>query len=99
MNDGDALSVARSRLRAHLEALVGPGPILRFEEALTHASFANETGAHDNQRLEFLGDSVLGLCVSEMLVLAHPAADEALWSMPKLSRRGRAASTWVYASR
>jgi ribonuclease-3 len=76
MNDDDALSAARSRLRAHLEALVGSGPILRFEEALTHASFANETGAHDNQRLEFLGDSVLGLCVSEMLVLAHPAADE-----------------------
>jgi ribonuclease-3 len=76
MNEAEALSAARSRLRAHIETLVGAGLIPRYEEALTHASFANETGAHDNQRLEFLGDSVLGLCVSEMLVSAHPAADE-----------------------
>ena len=76
MNDSDALSAARIRLQRRLEALVGPSPVARFEEALTHASFANETGARDNQRLEFLGDSVLGLCVSEMLVLAHPEADE-----------------------
>jgi ribonuclease-3 len=76
MNDADRLSKARSELRSHLETLVGPGEIPRYEEALTHASFANETGAHDNQRLEFLGDSVLGLCVSEMLIAAHPAADE-----------------------
>jgi ribonuclease III len=76
MNDADRLSKARSELWSHLETLVGPGEIPRYEEALTHASFANETGAHDNQRLEFLGDSVLGLCVSEMLIAAHPAADE-----------------------
>jgi ribonuclease III len=76
MNDAETLAEARGRLRAHVEALVGPGPIARFEEALTHASLANETGAPDNQRLEFLGDAALGLCVSEMLAEAHPDADE-----------------------
>ena len=30
----------------------------------------------DNQRLEFLGDAVLGLCVSELLSTAHADADE-----------------------
>jgi ribonuclease III len=30
----------------------------------------------DNQRLEFLGDAVLGLCVSEILVERFPSADE-----------------------
>jgi ribonuclease-3 len=70
------LTVAREALRAHLEAQIGPGPIPRFEEALTHPSFGNESGAPDNQRLEFLGDAVLGLCVSELLAQAHADADE-----------------------
>ncbi len=34
---------------------------------LTHPSYANESSEPDNQRLEFLGDAVLGLCVSELL--------------------------------
>jgi ribonuclease-3 len=76
MKDAALLAEARARLLSYLEKLVGPAPIPRFEEALTHASFANETGAADNQRLEFLGDSVLGLCVSELLVAAYPSADE-----------------------
>lgn len=37
-------------------------------QAVTHASYANEDGgAMDNQRLEFLGDSVLGLIISTRL--------------------------------
>jgi ribonuclease-3 len=76
MKDANQLADARSALEARLASLVGPGAIPRFEEALTHASFANESGMHDNQRLEFLGDSVLGLCVSELLIAAYPAADE-----------------------
>ncbi len=76
MSDGERLARARDELRARIEGLVGPGPIARYEEALTHASFANETGAPDNQRLEFLGDAVLGLCVSELLAGAHASADE-----------------------
>jgi ribonuclease III len=42
-------------------------------EALTHPSMA--TGA-DNQRLEFLGDRVLGLVIAEALLRADPAATE-----------------------
>ncbi len=76
MNEVEALAAARAALLAHLEATAGPGPIARFEEALTHPSFANETGQIDNQRLEFLGDSVLGLCVSELLATSHAQADE-----------------------
>jgi ribonuclease-3 len=75
MNDPE-LAATRDRLRERLEALAGPGPIPRLDESLTHPSFANESGGPDNQRLEFLGDAVLGLCVSEMLVAAHPTANE-----------------------
>ena len=78
MSDVEGIVAARDRLRLYIEALVGPGAIERFEEALTHASFANEVGVLDNQRLEFLGDAVLGLCVSEMLGEAHPDADEGM---------------------
>ena len=35
--------------------------------ALTHRSLVREGGEASNQRLEFLGDSVLGLCIAEML--------------------------------
>jgi ribonuclease-3 len=46
-------------------------------QALTHPSFANENRfVQDNQRLEFLGDAVLGLCVSELLFTQRPNADE-----------------------
>ena len=43
--------------------------------ALTHASHAHETASDpdaDNQRLEFLGDAVLGLLASEHLIRQHP---------------------------
>jgi ribonuclease-3 len=72
----DVLLAARARLREHVVRLVGEGDIRRFDEALTHPSYANETGAPDNQRLEFIGDAVLGLCVSELLALTHTDADE-----------------------
>ncbi|HVU00241.1 MAG TPA: ribonuclease III [Polyangiaceae bacterium] len=48
-----------------------------LEEALTHPSYANEVRvARHYQRLEFLGDAVLGLCASELLYERFPAADE-----------------------
>jgi ribonuclease III len=44
-----------------------------FIEAMTHSSMA--TGAH-NQRLEFLGDRVLGLVIAEALLAQDASADE-----------------------
>jgi len=78
MNEVERLATARTVLRSQIEALVGPGPIDRFDEALTHSSFANEMDVPNNQRLEFLGDAVLGVCVSEKLVEAHSDADEGM---------------------
>jgi ribonuclease-3 len=45
--------------------------------AVTHASIATPTRP-DNQRLEFLGDRVLGLVMSEALLAADPGASEGL---------------------
>lgn len=56
-----------------------PKSLPHLEEALTHPSFSNEQRPGrrvDNQRLEFLGDAVLGLCVSEILMDRFPAAKE-----------------------
>ncbi len=44
--------------------------------ALTHSSAAGESGAKNNERLEFLGDRVLALVISEWLLEAYPYADE-----------------------
>lgn len=49
-----------------------------LELALTHSSWANEFGAGDahNERLEFLGDAVLELCVSAELFRRFPDVRE-----------------------
>ena len=45
--------------------------------ALTHRSFAHEAGGiPTNERLEFLGDTVLGLVVTEALYRRHPDQPE-----------------------
>jgi ribonuclease-3 len=59
---------------AELSGLALDSP--RFLQALTHPSLANELGVPHNQRLEFLGDAVLGLCASEELYRMFPDADE-----------------------
>ena len=61
-------------LVAHLFEVVGEtideSLLLR---ALTHRSYAYENGGlPNNERLEFLGDSVLGLVVTDSLYAAHP---------------------------
>jgi len=48
-----------------------------LERALTHRSYAYENGGlPTNERLEFLGDSVLGLVVTDTLYHLHPDLPE-----------------------
>jgi len=69
-----------------------------LDRALTHASLANEDAAlhhADNEALEFLGDAVLGLVVTDLLHRRDPDGAEGaksrrraqLVSAPSLSRR------------
>ena len=52
--------------------------IERLERALTHSSVPIAAGkkAANYERLEFLGDRVLGLVIAELLCELYPAADE-----------------------
>ena len=47
-------------------------PVL-YEQAFTHPSYNADanTKHHDYERLEFLGDSVIGLCIAEMSFIAR----------------------------
>src|SRR4030067_3520490 len=48
-----------------------------LERALTHKSYANENRlSYHNERMEFLGDAVLNLLVSEYLMKACPDSTE-----------------------
>ena len=50
-----------------------------FKEALTHRSYINESpswGTGHNERLEFLGDAVLELVITEILFLKYPDMPE-----------------------
>ena len=50
-----------------------------LEHALTHSSYANEhraSGMTSNERLEFLGDSVLGMVVADYLYRTRPDMPE-----------------------
>ncbi len=65
--------------------------------ALTHRSHSNEIGGEDNQRLEFLGDAVLGLLAAMALLEQYPTWSEgrlsiaraALCKEPTLAARAR----------
>jgi ribonuclease III len=53
-----------------------PGPI---SQALVHSSFFNENpsaASGHNERLEFLGDAVIGLIISQLLYERYPGEDE-----------------------
>ncbi len=64
-----------SELRAQLGNPLLDPEIL--ERALTHRSYAYENGGlPTNERLEFLGDSVLGVVVTETLYQSHPDLSE-----------------------
>ncbi|WP_297368037.1 ribonuclease III [Acidocella sp.] len=70
------------------------GRLVLLSEALTHRSAAGAKGVGSNERLEFIGDRVLGLIVAEWLIERFPAEQEgklgprlaALVSKPTLAR-------------
>ena len=69
--------------RGELEAMLGhhfESPE-RLERALTHRSLRQEASGIDNERLEFLGDRVLGLVACERLFQQFPH-----WEAGKLSK-------------
>lgn len=73
---------------ALVQSLGLPAKLPHLEEALTHPSYSNEQRPGrriDNQRLEFLGDAVLGLCVSEILMDRFPSAKEGELSIMRAS--------------
>jgi ribonuclease-3 len=75
----------RAKTRRDLEARIGYAFVDAdlLESALTHISALSlRARAASYQRLEFLGDHVLGLVVSDMLYRAFPTAEEG-----ELSRR------------
>ena len=64
-----------------LEAAIGYKfkNIALLQNALTHSSYANErwhNSLMSNERLEFLGDSILGMCVAEYLYCTFPDRPE-----------------------
>jgi ribonuclease-3 len=69
--------------REQLEAVLGYrfASAERLEHALTHRSHRQSSEAVDNERLEFLGDRVLGLAASEQLCRLFPH-----WDAGKLSK-------------
>jgi ribonuclease-3 len=68
--DGDALGALCARLGLEIDRSL-------LERALTHRSYAYENGGlPTNERLEFLGDAVLGLVVTDALYHRHPELPE-----------------------
>lgn len=47
-----------------------------IKESLTHSSYANEHDVKSNERLEYLGDAVLGLLVAEYIFKNYPNLPE-----------------------
>jgi ribonuclease-3 len=67
----------RRRLRALLKkAHAAPAELEPFEQAFLHESAARERRQSSNERLEFLGDSVLGFVAATWLYEHHPDKDE-----------------------
>jgi ribonuclease-3 len=72
--DGRAQDADTAVLVRELQVQVSDGLLYR---ALTHRSFAYENGGlPTNERLEFLGDAVLGLIVTDTLFRRHPDLPE-----------------------
>ena len=80
------LSVDLQDVLAEIEGHLGHGFLDRRHllTAVTHRSYTNESGRAEqthNERLEFLGDAVLGLLVTELLMSTCPDASEGYLSL------------------
>ena len=76
----DAALVSELRARYGIEF----NNLALLDEAFTHSSYVNEhreLGLRDNERLEFLGDAVMEITVSEYLYKKYPD-----WPEGKLTR-------------
>jgi ribonuclease III len=72
--DANKAASSHAILEGRLGYTLDPALLVR---ALTHRSFAYENGGlPTNERLEFLGDSVLGLVVTDTLYRGHPDLPE-----------------------
>ena len=73
-----------SDFRQFIEAtfLIKPNDLSIFELAITHPSCnaENNTKHHDYERLEFVGDSVIGFVSADLIFKAHPEMDQGLMS-------------------
>ena len=108
------MTTSEPRSHAPLEARLGYSfrDAALCETALTHRSWLNEVdlpGRSDNERLEFLGDAVLALVVSDLVMRRFPARAEgdltrvraALVSEGGLARAATALDlgTWILLGR
>lgn len=88
------LPVERVEELSHVFALIGLPPndeaLELLDRAFIHRSHRGESGGdHDNERLEFLGDSVIGLICTEYLLERFPDGDEGVLSKLRASMVSR----------
>lgn len=72
------ISMQRDKELAELEKKLGISFLNKqlLNQSLTHASFAHEEKIPDNERLEFLGDAVIKLVISEYIYNKFPSRPE-----------------------
>lgn len=99
------LDSARKRALKELQATLGHvfADLALLEQALVHPSYGNEHGIPDYERLEFLGDAVVELVVSERLFHHLPEATEGRLSdirkhLLEKDAHARAAAAWGVGS-
>ena len=61
---------------------IKPKDVSLYELALTHSSFNADakTKHHDYERLEYIGDAVLGFVTADLIFQVHPEMDQGLMS-------------------
>lgn len=75
----------RRRIRAllRLAGVRTAGDLATIEQAFVHESFSKENAAASNERMEFLGDSVLGMIAANWLFERFPDEPEGMLTVRK----------------